>query len=881
MYNDPLILSFIMKTSQRTNLLEKSPPTTISSNEKYIQNFKKQIIQILSEQTLTDETFNNISQEIAKLLDQELLASKSNQTSYERQIIRRDIQRQLYQYGIIKICPYSDWKVERKNKETAISMRLLEINAHLRIHLTFLEKNGIKIEKKMSTFFDVGSGDGTAIKEIDSGYEKRDNDLHQGKTLKNYYDSFGITKEYLFSLDTLLLSLVKPEHIDTSISECIKILSNLLIQKMNIIQDYEFPPEGNHPDGDIAMLDTDINVLKKILPHIQDYNLFPQNNISNILLSTEFPQDTKGDSISKNCIKRLNELINTPQSFLEKYFSLEGDLRDSISVYTTNTLLGKFQNMKSLLSEYNLSFDVINACRSTSHLDNNDYKTTIQTLCENLQEGGVIRDDGIIESCTRYIRHTELIEIQKKLGEQYRFLVTIEEQLPPFIECIITNDSSSLYSPKNVVIQKALISSKGEKIFYETEEQNKLTDIRHLCEKNLTIIPLSTLQSDKKFRYIRYANSIREKLKKMFQQYELVSLHQNPDKELYKARTHFTSMIHERILELVFTYMQVDINLEDTPCAENINVEGTINNIIYMLLKMFPHLENMNGLGKDRITFEYKNTPIEIDYFYKESTEIKNPKTLFYIHGLGCSKREFMEAIPHEKLSKYNIVAIDLPGCGNSPYPDDWKKNDFQLEMKHLIDIIHLSTQKLGIKNCIYVGHSMGGLIGLEYSKQHPEQLSAFINIEGDLDPKDNVLSRGVIASSKEDFVNIRFQQERDQLEQSGSKGMKRYGQLMYRAADPGAYYDYSKAIVEYCNAHPDLLQQFLNIGSHPSGIPTIYIHGDQTQYASIEKIDTKLVQTACIKNSDHFPMYDNPHDFYEAITAFADGIPKKDTKHS
>ena len=182
----------------------------------------------------------------------------------------------------------------------------------------------------------------------------------------------------------------------------------------------------------------------------------------------------------------------------------------------------------------------------------------------------------------------------------------------------------------------------------------------------------------------------------------------------------------------------------------------------------------------------------------------------------------------------------------------------------------------------------MGGLIGLLYAHTHPEQLQGLINVEGDLDPKDNKLSGAVTAPLKQTFINeniFNFLQQR--LAKSKNNGFYQYAKLMHRAADPYAYYDYSRAIREYCQDNTghqllqnknNLINSFIEI-QNLKRIPTIYIHGDETNFSSINNASQKVspmdilkgfkIQVAKIGSSNHFPMYDNPEDFYNTIIKF------------
>jgi pimeloyl-ACP methyl ester carboxylesterase len=42
--------------------------------------------------------------------------------------------------------------------------------------------------------------------------------------------------------------------------------------------------------------------------------------------------------------------------------------------------------------------------------------------------------------------------------------------------------------------------------------------------------------------------------------------------------------------------------------------------------------------------------------------------TILYVHGLGCSKADFLGMANEANLCGYRLVSYDHPGCGESPY---------------------------------------------------------------------------------------------------------------------------------------------------------------------------------------------------------------------
>jgi len=49
--------------------------------------------------------------------------------------------------------------------------------------------------------------------------------------------------------------------------------------------------------------------------------------------------------------------------------------------------------------------------------------------------------------------------------------------------------------------------------------------------------------------------------------------------------------------------------------------------------------------------------------------------TILYVHGLGCSKADFMEMTSVPELQAFRLVGADIPGCGDSSYDENQPLN--------------------------------------------------------------------------------------------------------------------------------------------------------------------------------------------------------------
>lgn len=121
----------------------------------------------------------------------------------------------------------------------------------------------------------------------------------------------------------------------------------------------------------------------------------------------------------------------------------------------------------------------------------------------------------------------------------------------------------------------------------------------------------------------------------------------------------------------------------------------------------------------------------EIDYGYPTKTALTNPTiayvdqgsgehTIILVHGLASNAGFWRYNIP-ELAKKYRVIAIDLPGYGKS------QKGDYPYSMSFYAEQVKNLIDELKLKNVVYVGHSMGGQIGIKLAIKYPELISKLI----------------------------------------------------------------------------------------------------------------------------------------------------------
>jgi pimeloyl-ACP methyl ester carboxylesterase len=133
--------------------------------------------------------------------------------------------------------------------------------------------------------------------------------------------------------------------------------------------------------------------------------------------------------------------------------------------------------------------------------------------------------------------------------------------------------------------------------------------------------------------------------------------------------------------------------------------------------------------------FLYTNSPAlefkNLDYGFPTKSVLNNPaisyieagqgtKTIILVHGLA-SNAGFWRYNISELAKSYHVIAVDLPGYGKS------QKDFYTYNMSFFADQVKRLADELHISKFIYIGHSMGGQIGIIFALKYPQYLEKLI----------------------------------------------------------------------------------------------------------------------------------------------------------
>ena len=95
--------------------------------------------------------------------------------------------------------------------------------------------------------------------------------------------------------------------------------------------------------------------------------------------------------------------------------------------------------------------------------------------------------------------------------------------------------------------------------------------------------------------------------------------------------------------------------------------------------------------------------------------ELNTEKCILFIHGNSLNANTFRNQFSDAQLNQYRLIAIDLPGHGDSALAS---KPEETYSVLNYADLIVEFVNELNLKNVILAGHSLGGHIAIEASEQ-------------------------------------------------------------------------------------------------------------------------------------------------------------------
>lgn len=238
--------------------------------------------------------------------------------------------------------------------------------------------------------------------------------------------------------------------------------------------------------------------------------------------------------------------------------------------------------------------------------------------------------------------------------------------------------------------------------------------------------------------------------------------------------------------------------------------------------------------------------------------------SVLLIHGLGCSADDFIEATCRPELASWEILAVDLPGSGQSPYPESRTYS-----IKKLAEILSEFISELSATDKLVVaGHSMGAIVALRLAEQNP-RVRSIIGIDPAnalWGPSSRFRAREIQKTSLGAFKETGFPELVTNFSESSNAGFQKHAKTL-AATSPLAYYNYCQALVEEAD-HGELLnlcEELVAEGRAPK-----FICAKENEDTSSSKRIMTLKATGSEINfapGHHFLYFENPNEFYSVLS--------------
>jgi pimeloyl-ACP methyl ester carboxylesterase len=240
------------------------------------------------------------------------------------------------------------------------------------------------------------------------------------------------------------------------------------------------------------------------------------------------------------------------------------------------------------------------------------------------------------------------------------------------------------------------------------------------------------------------------------------------------------------------------------------------------------------------------------------------------IHGFGADKDNWLR-FSRPLTARYHVVALDLPGFGDSSKPEASYDVGTQVER------LNAFAKAIGLHKLHLIGNSMGGHIAALYAARHPEEVLsvALLNNAGVNAPQASELfkrlDRGdanpLLVRNADDFSNMLDLLFVEKPPLPGS--LKQY--LAERAM---ASHDFNQKIFN------QLRERYIPLETELAKIqvPTLLLWGDQDQILDVSSIKvmqpllkqpTVVIMQAC----GHLPMIERPEETAEHYQTFLDSV--------
>ena len=245
-------------------------------------------------------------------------------------------------------------------------------------------------------------------------------------------------------------------------------------------------------------------------------------------------------------------------------------------------------------------------------------------------------------------------------------------------------------------------------------------------------------------------------------------------------------------------------------------------------------------------------------------------ETIVMIHGFGANKDNWLRFAKFF-TERYHVIALDLPGFGDSSKPDASYDVGTQAER------VTAFVKALGLSKVHLIGNSMGGHIAALYAARHPEQVLSLALLD----------NAGVTSPKKSELYEMLERNEPNPLVARDPESFAKLVSFVF-VQPPNVPANVQRYMAEQASARSEqndkvfkhLRERYIPLEPELPKIqaPTLLLWGDKDRVLDVSSIEVmrpllKKPSVVIMKDCGHVPMIERPEETAQHYQAFLDGI--------